>query len=266
MITLGLSFTFSRFFFLDENGNRKFTFPTRKPRKEPLEPLQLNSSTTGEYYPRTGTVTTSRSRAHSLRSTPTSRRAQYAVQNNTVTPTRSLLRLPLQRSNSQGGPSLNYTNSWGVSNSNNIPKSAKKWGRTAHLHEVRSAVPHSVFSSTGSGGGGQRTKRGSSERPSGSRFDHDRARPPREFEYDSEDVFSVVRHGRPISGGPRRVNNKDDINGTTTSTIEDEVTAATGRGLLFKADLPVLDDGDPWVDTDSAGSESGTDLAANGEF
>jgi hypothetical protein len=83
---------------------------------------------------------------------------------------------------------LNYTNSWGH---NNIPKSAKKWGRTAHLHEVRSAV----FSSTG----GQR---------SGARIDHDRARP----EYDSEDVFTT--------------------------------------GLLFKAPVD-----DPWVDTDSVGSE-----------
>ena len=243
---LGSSFILSNFF-LDENGNRKFTFPSRK--KEPPEPLQLNSFT-GEYYPRTGTMSASRSRAHSLRSTPSGRRTQYTVQNNAATPTRSLLRLPLQRSNSQGGPSLNYTYSLGVSN--NIPRSAKKWGRTAHLHEVRGAVPHSVFSSTG-GGSGQRTKKGSSERP-GPKFDHDRARPSREFEYDSEDVFSVPR---PISAAPRR-DNKDD-NGT-----EDEVTVA-GPGLLFNADLPV-DDGDPWVDTDSVGSESGTDLAANGEF
>lgn len=123
-------------------------------------------------------------------------------------------------------------------------------------------MPHSVFSSTGSGGGGQKTKRGSSERPSGPRFDHDRARPPREFEYDSDDVFSVRR---PISVVPTRVNNKDDNKTTTTTTIEGEVTTAAERGLLFKADLPV-DDGDPWVDTDSAGSESGTDLNANGEF
>jgi len=118
-------------------------------------------------------------------------------------------------------------------------------------------VPHSVFSSTG-GGSGQRIKRGSSEHPSGARFasDHDRARPSTEFEYDSEDVFSVLRY--PISA-----NNKDGNNGTTT---EGEVTTTTGgTGLLFKADLPV-DDGDPWVDTDSVGSESGIDLAANGEL
>ena len=260
--TLGSSFTF--LFFLDENINRKFTFPSRKSRKEPPEPLQLNSST-GEYYPGTGTITTSRSRsrAPSLRSTPSGRRTQYTVQNNTTTPTRSLLRLPPQRSNSQGGPSLNYTNSWSVSN-NNIPKSAKKWGRTAHLHEVRSAVPHSVFSSTGGGGNGQRTKRGSSERLSGPRFDHDRARPSREFEYDSEDVFSVLR--RPISvAAPKRANNKDDNNGTSQAA-EDEVTTTAGPGLLLKTDLPV-DDGDPWVDTDSVGSESGTDLPVYfGEF
>ena len=84
---------------------------------------------------------------------------------------------------------MQYTNSW--STSNNIPKSAKKWGRTAHLHEVRSAVPYSVFSSTG-GGSGQRTKKGSSDHP-GARFDHDRMK---EFEYGGEDVFSV----HPTSG------------------------------------------------------------------
>lgn len=117
-------------------------------------------------------------------------------------------------------------------------------------------MPHSVFSSTG-GGSGQRIKKGSSERPLGARFDHDRARPSREFEYDNEDVFSVLRH--PISA-----NSEDDNNGTTT---EHEVTTTTtiGTGLLFKADLPV-DDGDPWVDTDSVGSESGIDLTTNGEF
>lgn len=109
-------------------------------------------------------------------------------------------------------------------------------------------MPHSVFSSTGAGNG-QRAKKGSSERP-GPRFDLDRARPSREFEYDSEDVFSVLR---PISGATRRAN-KD---GT-----EDEVTITAGPGLLFTADLPV-DDGDPWVDTDSVGSDSGADLAAN---
>jgi hypothetical protein len=181
---------FFSFFFLDENGNRKFTFPSRKPRKE-LEPLQLNSSTTGEYYPYSGTIsTTSRSRATSLRSTPSGRRT-YTIQNNVVTPTRSLLRLPLQGSNSQDGPSLNNTNTWNASNNHNMPKSAKKWGRTAHLHEVRSAVPHSsVFSSTG-GSGQKAGKRGGNERPSGPRFD----------EYDSEDVFSsqVRRRATPSS-------------------------------------------------------------------
>ena len=182
---LSSSFTFP-FFFLDENSNRKFTFPSRKSRKE-LEPLQLNNSNTvtGEYYyPRSGTMRTgSRSRAPSLRSTPSSRRTQYAVQNNIVTPTRSSLRLPLQRSNSQGGPYT--TNTWSASsnNNNNIPKSAKKWGRTAHLHEVRSAVPHTVLFSSSTGGGQKSKKRGSSERPLG----------PRAAKDDSEDVFSVLR-------------------------------------------------------------------------
>ena len=68
---------------------------------------------------------------------PSGRRTQYTVKNNVITPIRSLLRLPLQRSNSQGGPSLNYTNIWSVSNSNNNNNNNKnaeglqicmKWG------------------------------------------------------------------------------------------------------------------------------------------
>ena len=84
-------------------------------------------------------------------------------------------------------------------------------------------MPHSSFSST------QKTrKRGSSERPLGPRFDHDRAAraSTREYdEYDSEDVFSSVRR-RPKSAGAAQV---------------------------FRS--TAVDDEDPWVDT---GSESGT--------
>ncbi|KAF8817056.1 hypothetical protein BYT27DRAFT_7075657 [Phlegmacium glaucopus] len=226
----------------------KFTFPSRQPRGEPLETIQLNSAT-GQYYPQTGTTMTSRSRAPSLRSPPSDRRTQHTVQNKAITPTRPSFR-PLQRSNSQGGSPMHYTNSWGVGN--NISKSARKWARTAHLHEVRSAVPYSVFSSAG-GGSGHRTKRGSNERP-GPRFDHDRAGTPREFEFDSgsEDIFS------PISGAPRGSASKGRV--TTARKAEPKFP----DGLLFKADRPA-DDGDAWVDTDSVdGSELGVDLV--GEF
>lgn len=216
----------------DENSHRKFTFPSRRSRKEPLEPLQLNSSTE-EYYPHTGTVTTSRSRAASLRTTPSGRRTHYTVYNIATTPTHTRS-FRLQRSDSQGG----------------IYKSAKMWGRTAHLHEVRSAVPHS------GGGSGQRTKRGSSER---SKFDHDRARPPKALEFDSQDVFSVLH---PISDIARRSTGKGD------DGVENMTTAGKAgsqfpeeQGLLFKRD-PSADDGDPWVDTDSVSSES----AGTGEF
>ena len=107
-------------------------------------------------------------------------------------------------------------------------------------------MPYSVLSNT--------TKRGSRER-SGPRFDHDRARPSKELKLESQDVFSVLR---PISGASRRLASKSD------NADEDEVTTTGLRfldGSLCKADLPA-DDGDPWVDTDSVGSESGTDLIA----
>ena len=102
-------------------------------------------------------------------------------------------------------------------------------------------MPHSVFISTGGGSGQKTRKRGSSERPSsGPRFDdHDRAR-SREL----DDVFSSVLR-RPNSAGAQ-------------VPAED--------GILFKADLVPVDDGDPWVDTDSVGSESGADLAVHSEF
>jgi hypothetical protein len=84
-------------------------------------------------------------------------------------------------------------------------------------------VPHSAFSTTG--GGQKSKKKGSSERPMGPRFDHDRAATrTREFDgYDSEDVFSVLR--RPNTAGAQ-------VRGSSTA----------------------VDDEDPWVDT---GSESG---------
>ena len=66
----------------------------------------------------------------------------------------------------------------------------------------------------------------------------------KEFEYGGEDVFSV----HPTSGAEQEV--------ATVGKARQQIP----DGLLFKTDLPV-DDGDPWVDTDSVdGSELGTDL------
>lgn len=107
-------------------------------------------------------------------------------------------------------------------------------------------MPHSVFSHTG-----QRTRRGSNERR-GPSFD---ARAAREFGFNNEDVFSVLR---PIASAPRKLAGKGD-NGPPI----DRVTAAGKAG----SEIPdsqvglAVDDGDPWVDTDSVdGLESGTDL------
>lgn len=115
-------------------------------------------------------------------------------------------------------------------------------------------MPHSVFSSTGSGSG-QRTKRGSNERP---RFDHDRTRPPVGLEFDSQDVFSVLR---PISDVVSRSTGQGDDGTENTTTVGKAGSKfPDDLGFLFKADLSA-DDGDPWVDTDSVSSESaGTDL------
>ena len=89
----------------------------------------------------------------------------------------------------------------------------------------------------------------------GPRFDHDQVRPSKELELESQDVFSVLR---PISGASRRLASKSN------NADEDKVITARLRfldGSLCKVDLPA-DDGDSWVNTNSVGSELGTNLIA----
>ncbi|KAF9568746.1 hypothetical protein CPC08DRAFT_601232, partial [Agrocybe pediades] len=106
--------------------------------KEPLEPIQLNTAPASrETFNRTRTTSNPRSRVPSLRSTPTAnRRSQHGLHLHhpkPTTPTTAGFRPQmLQRSSSHHGV---QSGSWGPLGA--MPKSAKKWARTAHLHEVK---------------------------------------------------------------------------------------------------------------------------------
>lgn len=114
-----------------------------------------------------------------------------------------------------------------------MPKSAKKWARTAHLHEVKTTTP------TPSADGRQH-KLGEN-----TRHDQENDRTPKEFDFEREhdDVFSA------------------SIPKSSTSSTPMDMSAGAGRSptieqsLLLKPEV-IMDDGDPWVDTDSVdGSE-----------
>ena len=101
-------------------------FPTYET-NHPLEPIHFNTAPLpadmrSPTKPAPSTAPLARSRTPSFR-TATARHRHPA------TPTRAV-QSAIQRSNSQGTGPL-----W----TGNVPKSAKKWARTAHLHEVRSA-------------------------------------------------------------------------------------------------------------------------------
>jgi hypothetical protein len=115
-----------------------------------------------------------------------------------------------------------------------MPKSAKKWARTAHLHEVKTTAP------TPSADGRQH-KVGEN-----TRHDRENNRTLKEFDFGGErdDVFS-----------------SSIMKSSTNLTPPMDMSAGAGRSptieqsLLLKPEV-IMDDGDPWVDTDSVdGSE-----------
>ncbi|KIM43080.1 hypothetical protein M413DRAFT_395619 [Hebeloma cylindrosporum] len=224
---------------LNIHDDTKFTFPSTSSRgKMPLETIQLNSAPPGsELYtrPRTRTMSNPRSRAPSLRSTPATRRIQHIAHQKPITPHTTTFRPHLmQRWSSQGGP-VPASGSWG---SMSMPKSAKKWARTAHLHEVKTPVPTPSAE-------GRQHKLGEN-----TRHDRENDRTPKEFDFEREreDVFSSSIAKLSTNSLPMDMN----VGAGRSPTIE--------RSLLLKPEV-IMDDGDPWVDTDSVdGSE--IDLAA----
>ncbi|KAF8194198.1 hypothetical protein BJ912DRAFT_959739 [Pholiota molesta] len=209
-----------------QNGNDTFHFPSSSSSKMPLDPININTAPIGtEYFIRPRTISNPRSRAPSLRSTPANRRLHLQ---RPVTPvTASFRPQHLQRSNSHGGPLLPQSASWGAVS---VPKSAKRWARSAHLHEVKTLGP--LVSAATAAAAAAATSARRSRKKSG----ENSGRTPREFDFEREnhDFFS-----------------------------------SSAGSLLFKADdesaaSVALDEGDVWIDTDSIdGSELDAEQTRN---
>ena len=227
--------TYIAFAYLKDDS--QFAFPSSSSRgNKPLETIQLNSAPPGgELFtrPRTRTMSNPRSRAPSLRSTPATRRIQHIAHQKPITPLTTTFRPHvIQRWSSQGG-SIPAGGSWG---SMSVPKSAKKWARTAHLHEVKTTTPTPSAD-------GRQYKLGEN-----TRHDRENDRTPKEFNFerDRDDVFS------------------SSVTKLSTNSTLLDMNAGAGRSPTIEQSLllkpEVMDDGDPWVDTDSVdGSEK--DLA-----
>ncbi|PPQ63591.1 hypothetical protein CVT24_004451 [Panaeolus cyanescens] len=243
--------------------------------KENLNPISLNTApisfpVAGDYFQRPRTISNPRSRAPSLKSTP-NRRTQHLVQPKPITPTRASWRAysyGLQRSNSHGATpaaptGMPHSGSWNAGV--HAPKSARRWARTAHLHEVKSAslLPASA--------------RLNAARDA----DQDRDRTPRGFDFDK--TLRKSERSRNGDGDPFAVPNPTGLRQSRQSELDSEHGAGggfpfpgfsgegengtlardKGSSLLLLVDddssgkgngreVPVDDEGDPWVDTDSA--------------
>lgn len=194
--------------------------------KEPLETIHLNTAPPfGENQNRPRKISNPRSRAPSLRSTPAGRRS-YVVHAKATTPTVASFRPQMLQRSSSHGVAIPQSGSWG---SMNVPKSAKKWARTAHLHEVK--TPRVLFppASATSALAARRSKK-SGDDISPTRHDRDQERTPRGIESDRENegFFSLMA-----------VNGKQSIIGSMPPPA---------NSLLF---AKTEDDGDPWVDSDT---------------
>lgn len=138
----------------------------------------------------------------------------------------------IQRANSQGSASTGFS----FSGVGPVPKSAKRWARSAHLHEVRNR-PNGVA---------RERRRGSKERGSGSR---ERRRDGRENQI-------IIGNGIYTPSSPLR--------GYSSKPFDDNAQFIIQRKLIYPISRGVDGDesteGDTWVDTDVDGSEFGSDI------
>lgn len=111
----------------------KVEFPTQDTRSDQtLTPSKLHPYPVIEHGSRSLPRTGSRSRTPSHRTPDMHPINQRQLP---VTPAGGGLRTPLQRANSQGGGPV-QSGSWS-GGGGTAPRSAKRWARTAHLHEMR---------------------------------------------------------------------------------------------------------------------------------
>ncbi|KAH9480378.1 hypothetical protein JR316_0006976 [Psilocybe cubensis] len=215
---------------LQDDNDTMITFPSTSRQyrhKEPLETIHLNTAPAfSENQNRPRKTSNPRSRAPSLRSTPASRR-NYVVHAKVTTPTVASFRPQMLQRSSSHGVAMAQTGSWG---SMSVPKSAKKWARTAHLHEVK--TPRVLFPPTTSALAARRSKKMGDD-ISPTRHNRDQERTPRDAGSDRENegFFSFATK--------QAVNGKQPVAGSMPPP---------DSSLLFaKAE----DDGDPWVDSDT---------------
>ncbi|GLB38602.1 putative sad1 / UNC-like C-terminal [Lyophyllum shimeji] len=122
-----------------DHDNAKFEFPKTEKRGEEKAPLKAANMNIRSFSSdaRVQSWGKSRSRTPSMRSGARQHQLQHShAPRPPSTPTTSH-RPRLQRSNSHGGPAAALVGG-GLSVPGSAHKSARKWARTAHLHEVRS--------------------------------------------------------------------------------------------------------------------------------
>lgn len=274
---------------LDLTSPDKLSFPSSRRLQQPLEPTHLNTpgSVNGEslHQARTHSNNNSRSRTPSLRSMANRRQQQpYAAR--AMTPTRSIFRPQiLQRSSSHGGPGAASSALWlgasgasgvaaasglgvGGTGSGYLPRSAKKWARTAHLHQVRSAVPSSVRLDT-NGTASQRVAESSTARSPIRRAREEgtvlRSSPAYipGFGLEEDDGDDQNQPLVPFSLAQPPKSRKRRKSPKTVFVEKDRVVQeGTTDALLFLSEgTPDPTEGDGWIDTDE--SEAGFGVASD---
>ncbi|KAF5314876.1 hypothetical protein D9619_007249 [Psilocybe cf. subviscida] len=233
-------------------------FPSASQPRTPLDRIDLNSSAGQDYFSRPRTRTISNSRTHggtpSVRTPGSRRTAQHTVFQRAATSTTVRAQGNLQRSNSYGiyASQIPPSGSWG--GSGNPAKSAKKWARTAHLHQVKSfdkSTPPARRSTMNAAtlSIAVHPEGGGSTRKSRERGEEDDTRTPRMFdlEGDNENFFSLP----PVKAiTPAAKTLREDESGFPLISHSREIETS----MLMKPDSTFtspLDDGDAWVDTDS---------------
>ncbi|KAF9046242.1 UNC-like C-terminal-domain-containing protein [Panaeolus papilionaceus] len=274
---------------LQLDHDERAVFPTgasARHQKENIAPSHLNTApisfpVAGDYFQRPRTISNPRSRAPSLKSTNAGRRTQHLVQPKPITPTRAswrALSYGLQRSNSQGAApvalgGMPHSGSWNAGV--HAPKSARRWARTAHLHEVKSAslLPATARLNAAARDDEDQESRDRDMTPRGLDFDKAlRRKDPKQSEDDenAQPYLTSLRKSRQSQadsevekagpGGfpfPQFENTEEVLAGTKQRSslllqVDADALYANGNGK----EIPVVDegegDGDPWVDTDSA--------------
>lgn len=218
----GMALTFLR-------TETKLAFPSRPPwTTEPLKPSRRLNTTASERRPAVRAHAHSRSRTPSLHGN---------LHPRPTTPTRAGAHPPLVRANSQGGGGA-------PGPGGPVPRSMKRWARSAHLHEIRGGAGPRAQADSGREGGSEQGSRSL------------------ESENEFLDIFGTPsasrRNGSRVVRGMVNVSDLvfGDLDGEDRGPVLDETLGLYRSPLLAKSEESG-GDGDAWVDTDASvdGSE-----------